>query len=275
VQPIFGTSFPIRFDYLDTYGGGNLSVHCHPREDYMKAVFGWPYAQHESYYMMVGGAERRVFLGLREDVDLDAFQRQTGDADHAGARFEITRYVRTFPASEHQLFLIPAGTPHGSGEGNVVLEVSATPYLYSLRFYDWLRRDTQGSLRPVHIAHAFANLDRKRRGDAVGQDLVQAPRQVRSGVGWQEEVLGALPDMFFEVRRMTLAPGAVAEDDTADRFHVLNVVEGDGMVLQPQVGPTHSLSYAETVVVPAAVGPYRLQPLGTSSVRVVKATVRC
>jgi len=32
----------------------------------------------------------------------------------------------------------------------VVLEVSATPYLYSLRFYDGLRQGSQGSRRAVH-----------------------------------------------------------------------------------------------------------------------------
>jgi mannose-6-phosphate isomerase class I len=274
VQPVFGTSFPIRFDYLDTYGGGNLSVHCHPRADYMKAVFGWPYTQHESYYVMIGSAGRQVFLGLQDNVDVEAFRRQATDADGAGTPFEIERYVTTFPASEHQLFLIPAGTPHGSGEGNVILEISATPYLYSLRFYDWLRRNAQGSLRPVHIAHAFANLNTERSGNALEGNLVQKPRQVRSGDGWGEEVLGALPEMFFDVRRLSLAPGAVAEDDTIDRFHILNVVEGDGIVVQPQVGLAHALAYAETMVVPAAVGPYRLEPLGMNRVRVVKATVR-
>jgi len=47
---------------------------------------------------------------------------------------DIEQYVPKFAATPHQLFLIPGGTPHGSGEGNVVLEISATPYLYSLRF---------------------------------------------------------------------------------------------------------------------------------------------
>ena len=47
-------------------------------------------------------------------------------------------------------------------------EISATPYLYSLRFYDWLRKDRAGRQRPVHVGHAFENLDatpvRGRRG---------------------------------------------------------------------------------------------------------------
>lgn len=164
VHARFGTSFPIRFDYLDTVGGGNLSVHCHPQSDYMRRVFGWPYTQHETYYMMLGGPGRQVFLGLRQDADLSAFRHEADRAFHDGVPFDIEQYVQTFPADPHQIFLIPGGTPHGSGEGNVVLEISATPYLYSLRLYDWLRKDSEGRQRPVHVGHAFENLDPDRSG---------------------------------------------------------------------------------------------------------------
>ena len=51
VHATFGISFPIRFDYLDTFGGGNPSVHGYPRQAYMRSVFGWPYTQHESHYL--------------------------------------------------------------------------------------------------------------------------------------------------------------------------------------------------------------------------------
>ncbi len=273
VHRVFGTSFPVRFDYLDTVDGGNLSVHCHPQEPYMRSVFGWPYTQHESYYVMVGSETQRVFLGLRDDADVGAFYRDASKADDDGTPLEITRYVPTFPATPHQLFMIPGGTPHGSGKGNVVLEISATPYLYSLRFYDWLRQGIDGELRPVHVDHAFKNLDTTRRGEAVARDLVQKPRLLRQGDGWHEEVLGALPEMFFEVRRTVLSPGAVADDATDGKFHVLNVVEGEGILLEPVEGTAHSLVYAETLVVPAAVGPYTLSPLGPGGARVVKALV--
>jgi mannose-6-phosphate isomerase class I len=273
VHPVFGTSFPVRFDYLDTVDGGNLSVHCHPQHDYMSAVFGWPYTQHESYYVMVGGESQRIFLGLQENADLDAFYQEASEADRVGRPLDITRYVPTFPATPHQLFLIPGGTPHGSGAGNVVLEVSATPYLYSLRFYDWLRQGIDGGLRPVHVNHAFKNLDRSRRGDAVARELVQRPRLLRQGEGWHEELLGALPEMFFQVHRVALEPGAVADAETDGRFHVLNVVEGDGVLIEPAAAPEHSLVYAETLVVPAAVGHYAVRSLGRGPVRVVKALV--
>lgn len=274
VHQRFGTSFPIRFDYLDTVAGGNLSVHCHPQADYMRTVFGWPYTQHETYYVMVGDQANRVFLGLRGDASVDAFQAAAADAHHGGVAFDIERFVQTFPATPHQLFLIPAGTPHGSGEGNVVLEVSATPYLYSLRFYDWLRRDADDRQRPVHVDHAFQNLDPARSGDAVAEQLVQQPRLVESGEGWREELIGALPEMFFEVRRLAIEPGAAAVQATDDRFHVLTVVEGHRATLRTASGAVHPLNYAETIAVPAAVGRYTVVNDDDAPVRLVTARVR-
>ncbi|HEY9291352.1 MAG TPA: class I mannose-6-phosphate isomerase, partial [Microlunatus sp.] len=274
VHELFGTSFPIRFDYLDTVNGGNLSVHTHPQPDFMRDVFGWPYTQHESYYLMVGSRDNLVYLGLQDDADLEEFHRQAKVAHEDGRQFDITRFVQTFPADPHQLFLVPAGTPHGSGAGNVVLEVSATPYLYSLRFFDWLRTDARGRQRPVHVDHAFANLDPNRRGRAVAEELIQTPRPLAQGQGWREELLGSLPEMFFEVRRLTVDPGATAEQSDDGRFHVLTLVEGDGCRLETNRGDAHDLHYAETIAVPAGVGGYRVRSTSTTPVRLVKANVR-
>lgn len=275
VHSRFGTSFPIRFDYLDTVGGGNLSLHCHPKEQYMRERFGWHYTQHETYYLTVGSPETRVFLGLREDADTGLFRKEIEEAVSEGTPMKPEDHVQTFPAEQGRLFMIPAGTPHASGAGNLVLEISATPYLYSLRFYDWLRPDADGRPRPLPYEHGLANLETGRRGEAVGRDLVQEPRTVREGDGWREEVLGSLEEMFYEVRRLVLDGSTVAGDDTAGRFHVLNVVEGEGVTVETAAGDRHELAYAETLTVPAAVGRYRLHTAADGGpVKVVKALVR-
>ncbi|MER8162682.1 class I mannose-6-phosphate isomerase [Streptomyces sp. NPDC094472] len=269
----FGTSFPIRFDYLDTMGGGNLSLHLHPRERYMREVFGWPYTQHETYYVTAGEDGAQVLLGLTEDADLDTMRRQVEDAIDNGNPMPVEDHVQSHPATVGQLFMIPAGTPHASGAGNLVLEVSATPYLYSLRFYDWLRKDAAGASRPMPYEHGFANLDTARRGEDVTKDLIQRPRTLREGPGWREEVIGALPEMFYAVHRLVVAQGADILDDTAGRFHILNVAAGEGALVETHDGRTHTLAFAETITIPASVGPYRVRALGGDEVKIVKALV--
>lgn len=271
VHDWFGTSFPIRFDYLDTIGGGNLSLHLHPRADYMREWFAGPYTQHETYYMTAVTEGSQVYLGLRDGTDADAFRADV-EAAQLGTAMDVEKHVNTFTAEQGRLYMIPAGTPHASGAGNLVLEVSATPYLYSLRFYDWQRMDAEGNPRPIAYEHGLANLDTGRTGAAVARDLVQQPRTLRGGEGWHEEVIGALDEMFYEVRRMVVAPGAAAEDDTEDTFHILNVSEGAGVLIETARG-THPLAFAETLTVPAAVGAYRLRAIGDDPVTVVKSLV--
>jgi hypothetical protein len=269
--PAAGSAFPIRFDYLDTVGGGDLSVHCHPGPTYMRDVFGLPTAQHETYYVMVCGDESRIFLGLRDETEIPSFRRAAELSLRDRAPLDIERFVQTVPARQHQLYLVPAGTPHGSREGMVVLEISATPYLYSLRFYDWLREDLDGGLRPVQLEHAFANLVPERRGAAVPRELVPEPIGVREGEGYTEIAFPRHSDLPFSVHRVDF--DGTVPDRTGDRFHVLNLVEGGEIEIRTAAGRRHRLCYAETIVVPAAVGPYELVPRGRGQHKVVKAFV--
>jgi mannose-6-phosphate isomerase class I len=261
----FGASFPIRFDYLDTMRGGNLSIQCHPRTEYAREVFGLDYTQLETYYIVEAAEGAEVFLGLNADADLAAFE-EDARAALAGRAFDPARYVQTHTAVQHQIYLIPAGTVHASGAGNVVLEVSATPYLYTLRFYDWLRKNLDGTLRPVHVDHAFSNLDAERSGEAVSRDLIPQPSPVRSGDGWIEFDLGVSSEFFYSVHRLEL--DRIAHDDTNGRFHVLNLVEGDEVLIHAG-GDDYALTYGETIVVPAAVGAYTIEGRG----KLVKAFV--
>jgi hypothetical protein len=63
-------------------------------------------------------------------------------------------------------------------------------------------------------------------------------------------------------------------DDTGGRFHALNLAAGDEVEVQTAAGAVHPLSYAETIVIPAAVGRYRLRRVRGGPCKVVKAFVR-
>ena len=105
----FGAEFPIRFDFLDTMGGGNLSFQVHPLTEYFRRTFGMAYTQDESYYMLEAGPDASVYLGLRTGVEPAAMLRDLEAAQSGKGAFEPERYANRWPAKKHDHFLIPAG----------------------------------------------------------------------------------------------------------------------------------------------------------------------
>jgi hypothetical protein len=135
----FGEEFPIRFDFLDTMGGGNLSLQVHPLTQYIREHFGMAYTQDESYYMLDAGPDATVYLGLKDGVDREKMASDLRRAADGDFDFPAEQYVNRFPANKHDHFLIPAGTIHCSGKDSMVLEISATPYIFTFKLWDWGR----------------------------------------------------------------------------------------------------------------------------------------
>lgn len=268
---MMGRLFPIRFDFLDTWDGGNLSVQCHPRPDYIRRHFGEIITQDECYYILDCQPRAEVFLGFREGMEPEAFRAELEASLLEGREVDVRRFVHTVPARKHDLLLIPQGTIHGSGRGNLVLEISNTPYIFTFKMYDWLRRDLEGQLRPLNIARAFENLYFERRGRRVAEELVSRPRVVGEGEGWRVVHLPTHRQHLYDVRRYEFS-GSV-EGETAGSPHVMNVVEGRSVLLETSSGMAQRFNYAETFVVPAAAGRYRLIAEGGAA-RVVAAHMK-
>ena len=273
----FGTEFPIRFDYLDTMQGGNLSLQVHPLRQYIREQFGMDYTQDESYYMMDTGDGAAVYLGLKENVCPEEMERDLRMAQQdENAPFPAEKYVTAWPARKHDHFLIPAGTIHCSGKNGVVLEISATPYIFTFKLWDWGRLGLDGRPRPIHLEHGLANIQWNRTAPWVREHLINRVSQITAAKHWREEKTGLHELEFIETRRHWFT-GSVPHD-TCGTVNVLNLVEGDAAVVESPSGafPPFPVHYGETFIVPAQVGAYTVRPAAATEkpLATLKAYVR-
>jgi mannose-6-phosphate isomerase class I len=277
VHARFGTEFPIRFDFLDTMDGGNLSFQVHPLTEYIHEQFGMPYTQDESYYMLDAKEDGCVYLGLKENIDRDRMISDLREAQRGKLEFDADKYVNRFPARKHDHFLIPAGTPHCSGKNSMVLEISATPYIFTFKMWDWGRMGLDGLPRPIHLEHGIRNIQWDRTTAWVEKQLINTVSPVAKGDGWKEERTGLHEREFIETRRHWFT-GPVAHC-TEGGVNVLNLCEGAEAIVESPTEkfPPLVVHYAETLIVPAAAGCYTIRPHGTSEGKrcaTIKAYVR-
>lgn len=277
VHARFGAEFPIRFDFLDTIGGQNLSFQVHPVTEYIQQQFGMHYTQDESYYILEAEPHAVVYLGTKTGTEPQAMLDDLKAAARGEKTFDDARFVNQIPARKHDHFLIPAGTVHCSGSGTMVLEISATPYIFTFKLWDWGRLGLDGLPRPVHLEHGEQVIDWQRDTRWVADNLVNQVEPVADGEGWREERTGMHEREFIETRRHWFT--APVTHHTQGGVNVLNLVEGDEAIVDSPSGAfaPFVVHYAETFIIPAAVGEYRISPSGKGTgqpLATIKAWVR-
>lgn len=271
----FGAEFPIRFDFLDTVGGQNLSLQVHPMTEYIRSHFGMTYTQDESYYILDAEENAGVFLGLREGIDVQMLSDDLRAAEAGYISFPADKYVNYFPCRKHDHFLIPAGTIHCSAAGTMVLEISATPYNFTFKLWDWDRVGLDGLPRPIHIEDGLANIQWDRTTDWVRENLVNQFEILSQTEEVTEERTGLHEFEFIETRRFTQT--GKSYHDAGDGFHICNLVEGRAAVIESVDGTyaPYTVHYAETFIIPAAAGKYSVRPAAAGEKIVfIKAYVR-
>ncbi|WP_367280574.1 class I mannose-6-phosphate isomerase [uncultured Dubosiella sp.] len=270
----FGAEFPIRFDFLDTIGGQNLSLQVHPLTEYIHRTFGMAYTQDESYYILDAKEGASVYLGLKEGINKDQMIEDLYAANRGEILFDAEKYINRFPAKKHDHFLIPAGTCHCSGSDAMVLEISATPYCFTFKMWDWARVGLDGLPRPVHIDHGKKNIQWDRTTKWVEKNLVNAIHTVKEDDHVKEEHTGLHELEFIETRRLWIKDEAVVDNE--DNVNMLNLIEGQKAYIESLDGSFEpfEVHYAETFIVPASVKGYRIVNPTGDTIGVLRAYVR-
>lgn len=278
VEARFGKEFPIRFDLLDTMGGGNLSLQVHPTTEYARENFGLSYTQDESYYIVDAKENRYVYLGLKSGINPDEMLVDLNKAQtDPEFVFDSGKYVNKVPAKKHDHFLIPGGTVHCSGKDTLVLEISSTPNLFTFKLWDWQRLGLDGEPRPINVDRGKKVIAWERNTEFTYNELVNRVEVLSETDKVREEKTGLHKNEFIETRRHIFTEKVTHY--TNDSVNVLNLVEGDSVIVESLNGSFEPfvVNYAETFIIPAEVKAYTIRPYGNSEGKeciTIKASVR-
>jgi len=277
VYEAFGAEFPIRFDFLDTMEGGNLSLQVHPLKEYIQEKFGMAYTQDESYYFLEAKPDAFVYLGLKDDIVPEKMLHSLQHSQQTGEDFDADVFVEKWPVKKHDHVSIPSGTIHCSGANSVVLEISATPYIFTFKLWDWRRMGLDGKPRPISLEHGSRAIQWNRTRQWTEKNILHLEKFIAEGEGWREESTGLDSNSFIETRRHWFTGKVVHY--TNGVFNILNLIEGREAIVESPAGEfePYIIHYAETFVVPAGVKSYSIRPYGESEGKecvTIKAYVR-
>ncbi|MFT4691442.1 MAG: type I phosphomannose isomerase catalytic subunit [Verrucomicrobiia bacterium] len=139
--------FPLLIKILDSTQ--KLSLQVHPPAHKAAELNGEP--KTEMWYVADATADAEVFVGLKQGVTPEEFQRRIGDGTVAECfhRIEVAR---------GDVMFIPSGRVHALGAGSVIFEIQQNSNS-TYRVFDWNRVGLDGTPRELHIDQAMKSID--------------------------------------------------------------------------------------------------------------------
>jgi mannose-6-phosphate isomerase len=242
-----GVRFPVLVKLLDCAEW--LSLQVHPNDEQAAALEGFGFfGKTEAWQVLEAAPGAKLIAGMKPGISAESL----ADSLQKGNIFETVQMLEV--KAGETIFMSP-GTIHALGPGLLIYEIQQTSDL-TYRVYDWGRPQTE--TRKLHIDKALA----VSRPDAVGS--AQSAPLLADG---ETRVLTQC--QYFSLELIAAKQKSVSLNTQGESFHALTVIEGQTKVV---VGDeSQLLQRFETVLIPAACGAYRVEPV--ESCRVLKASV--
>jgi mannose-6-phosphate isomerase len=242
-----GSRFPVLVKILDCAQW--LSLQVHPNDEQAVAIEGpGMFGKTEAWQVLEAAPEARLIAGMKPGVSAESL----ADSIQNGTILDTVQMTEV--KAGETVFMSP-GTIHALGPGLLIYEIQQTSDI-TYRVYDWGRPQTE--TRKLHIDKALA-VSRPDAASSVQPALVLADGETR--------VLSQC--QYFCLELIAAKEKSVILNTQGESFHALTVIEGQSKIVVGQ--ESQLLQRFETVLIPAACGAYRIEPV--ESCRVLKASV--
>lgn len=232
------TDFPLLIKFIDA--NDKLSVQVHPDDEYAQIHEG-ELGKNEMWYILDAKPGAKLIYGLKPGVTKEVFEKAVKE----NCIHDCLNYLNV---NAGDFINIPAGMVHAIGEGIVLAEIqqnSNTTY----RIYDYDRRDLKGNTRPLHIEKALQVINFQEDN----LNFLYEGLEYESSTEASLKMLVA--NKYFCVEEYRVF-NYVEQDTNHTQFHAYVCIDGQGTMTYGD--GCISLYKGETVLVPAAVGEYRI-----------------
>ncbi|MCL4377423.1 MAG: hypothetical protein M1409_03405 [Actinobacteria bacterium] len=274
-------NFPIQVGLQDgyfpepvPYERRAMPIHLHPDTKYVKNNFKESIGRYEVYYIAKTFEGANTMHGFYQDADLEEYKRKVVKAEEKKTKFDWDKYVKRWPSKEDDLYIITAGTTHGTGGNQTVVEMDTCPSIYGTEYsffmYDYQRpsfddkkKTFTGKPLKTQVKHGLAQTRWFMREKWVEKNLRKRPKVIRKGEGWSEEKYDSYRPMPYNIGKLNF--DKKIEHDTKGRFfYYLCLSKGDRAIVRSIKNPERSieLEYLQSTVIPASFGKYECINLG-------------
>jgi mannose-6-phosphate isomerase len=243
---VFGQRFPLLAKFIDA--NARLSVQVHPDDHYSATHEHGKSGKTEFWYILDTTPGAKIVHG---------FRKSSTRAEVQGAieQVELECLLHEEPVTAGDIVFVPAGTVHAIGGGVLLYELQEYSDV-TYRMYDYGRLDTQGQPRELHIERSLdvSHYEPSTRIKMQPVTLVETAAYI-------ERCLVAC--RYFVTREIVLQTQCV--DQTGGSCIILSSLGGELRVeYGANLAQSESLARGQTMVLPAALGSYRL--VGTGAV---------
>jgi len=257
VMAIFGRRFPLLAKFIDA--NTKLSVQVHPDDRYAAEHEHGKLGKTECWYILEVAPGASIVHGFKAPTSRAAVQRAIEEV-----RLEDLLHEEQVQAGD--VIFVPAGTVHAIGSGIFLYELQEYSDV-TYRMYDYGRLTAAGAPRELHIERA---LDVASYHKSLS--IKMKPVALAGGPGYEDRCLIAC--RYFVVRELHFnsseggdaagaGEGSSMDGETGRSCIILSSL---GAEVQVRYGTaleySESLSGGQTMVLPAALGKYRIQGIG-------------